>query len=208
MADVTHAAKILAVIGASGSGKSLFVKQLLRRQKPKRLIVWDADAEYGAHGLVFTDRAALADAVRKAGAAGSLKAIFQPQGKLKDWPELFGWVCFVAYAWENCTLVCEELGDVTKPGWAPDGWSTAARKGRKRGLSIIGLSQRPAAMDKTFFTLATVIHCGRLNFDADLKTMAGVLAVPPGDLSALLPLEYIERDTATGMTQSGKIKIR
>lgn len=43
-------AAITAVLGASGSGKSLYLKQSLARIKPGRLLIWDPQGEYGAFG--------------------------------------------------------------------------------------------------------------------------------------------------------------
>ncbi len=57
----------------------------------------------------------------------------------------------IAHAAGNLCLVAEELADVTQAAWAPAGWSIATRKDRYQGLTIIGASQRPAAIDRHFF---------------------------------------------------------
>lgn len=196
---------IVAAIGASGSGKSGWVKAQLRRQNPRRLIVFDPQDEYGEFGEVFRDRAALADAVIAAGARGDLRAVFQPGGNLSEYVGKFDWLCRLAYAWGGCTVVADELGDVTKAGWAPDGWSLVTRKGRHKGLRIFGLVQRPALTDKTFFGLATMIHCGRLNYAADVKVMADVLGCEGAQIVGMKPLDWIERDMSSGVTRAGRL---
>lgn len=203
-----NVAQIVAAIGASGSGKSAWIKQQLTRGKPGRLLIWDPQAEYGPFGETFTDRSRLLEAVAAAGARGRLQAIYQPGNNLSDYPGRFDWLCRLAYAWERCSLVVDELGDVTRAGWSPDGWSLVTRKGRHKGLTIIGAAQRPAIIDKTFFGLATLIHCGRLNYAADVKTMADVLHVPGEDITALKPLEWIERNMQTGDTRRGTLSIK
>ena len=45
----SNSAKIWAAIGASGTGKGLWIKAQLSKIKPKRLVVWDFMDEYGAH---------------------------------------------------------------------------------------------------------------------------------------------------------------
>lgn len=201
-------ASIVAAIGASGSGKSLWIKtQLRRNRKLRRLIIWDPQAEYAEFGTVCSTRTELARLAIAAGARGEARLIFQPKGALSGYVPQFDWICQTAYAWGNCTLVADELGDVTKPGWAPDGWSMVIRKGRHAGLTVIGAAQRPAIIDKTFFGLATLVHCGRLNYAADLKVMSDVLDVQSSDIVELLPLEFIERDMQTGKTRRDRVAV-
>jgi hypothetical protein len=200
-------ASIVAAIGASGSGKSLWIKRQLEAGRPRRLLIWDPQAEYGDHGQIFTDRAALADACIAAGPRGQLAAVYRPGNRLSDYPTRFDWFCRLAYAWRNCTLVAEELGDVTKPGWAPDGWGLVTRKGRHAGMKLIGAAQRPAVIDKTFFGLATLIHCGRLNYAGDVKVMADVLQIAGDDITGMKPLEWIERNMQTGQTRRGTLTL-
>jgi hypothetical protein len=201
----TNVASIAAAIGASGSGKSLWVKQQLAKAKPRRLIVWDPQGEYGDHGEVFTDRSRLLEAVAAAGARGELRAVYRPGDELSRYADRFGWLCQLVYAWGACSFVVEELADVTRPSWAPDHWSVITRKGRHRALRVVAASQRPASVDKDFFGNCTLIHCGRLNYAADVKVMADVLGVPQGDLIGLAPLDWIERDMQTGKTRRGKL---
>ena len=77
-------------------------------------------------------------------------------------------------------------------------------KGRHKGLTVYGNSQRPASIDKNFFGNATIIRTGRLNFAADVKVLANVLQVQALEVQSLQPLEYIERDMGTGAISRGK----
>jgi hypothetical protein len=79
--------------------------------------------------------------------------------------------------------------------------------GRSEALTIYGTSQRPACIDKNFFSNCTRIRSGRLNFEDDIKTMARVLKVKPDQVDSLLPLQYIERDMNTQKTTTGAVKI-
>jgi hypothetical protein len=66
MADGSrNTAKIIAVMGASGSGKSAWIKQQLRAGNPARLLVWDPQEEFGAFGREVADPAELTKAVRR-----------------------------------------------------------------------------------------------------------------------------------------------
>lgn len=201
-----NTADIVAVFGASGSGKSTYIKRRLRKEKPGRLIVWDPQGEYSEFGQVFSSTGAALDCIAAAGKRGRFAVVYHPVGNLEAWKKQFDLICRIAYAVEGCFLVAEELADVTSPSWAPGGWSMATRKGRHTGMSIIGASQRPASIDKHFFGNATTIRTGRLNFDADIKTLANVTGETADAIRGLLPLEWIEKSMQEGRISRGKIR--
>lgn len=198
-------AAIHAVLGASGSGKSLHIKKTLQRAKPARLLVWDPQEEYGEFGEIVSDLTALHAALLEAGKRGAVRRVFRPASLAATMVKQFDMFCQLAYQAGNLHLVCEELSDVTQPGWAPAGWSMVSRKGRHKGLKVWGCSQRPAAIDKHFFGNASTVRAGRLNFQADVKVMANVLGVPDQDIRNLQKLEFIERDMQSGIVTRGKI---
>ncbi|HRZ02318.1 MAG TPA: hypothetical protein P5024_12235 [Burkholderiaceae bacterium] len=196
--------RILAVIGASGSGKSLFIKAHLWRSLGPRVLVWDPLAEYGPHVRTVTRSAA--ELVRLvAGPAWSIA--FQPSADAGQAVRQFDLVCRAALAARRCALVVEELAFVTTPARAPAGWRAVCLTGRHAGLTVVGASQRPASIDKDFFSNATAIRCGRLNYSRDLSTMADVLGVPSAELQRLEPLAFVARDMTTGKLDRGRLKV-
>ena len=198
---VANQAVIVAVMGASGSGKSTYIKQQIRRGKPTRLIIFDPMGEYGEIAQPVNSLHQLA----KAAKGQKFRLAFKPDaGKAEA---QFNLLCKIAYAAGECWLVVDELAIVTKPGSAPPGWADCSMRGRHKGLTVIGASQRPASIDKHFFGNATQIRTGRLNFAADIKVLANVLHVDQVEISQLKPLEYIERQMQTGQIGRGKIKI-
>ncbi len=203
--SAANRASIVAAIGATGSGKSAWIKQGIARAKPKRLLIWDPQGEYGEFGDVYSDRAALLDHVAHAKA---FRVVYRPGDKLSTYKPRFAWFCKLAYALGNATVILEELADVTEPSWAPDDWSVITRKGRHKGLRVIAASQRPASVDKDFFGNCTLIHCGRLNYGGDVKCMARVLGVPDAELLALPELAYIERDMQSGELRRDALALR
>jgi hypothetical protein len=196
-------AHIIAVLGASGSGKRLFIKAELRRLKPRRLIVWDTLGEYGEFGQPVAQVAGL---LKMAGCR-EFRAVFAASGNPDMARKQFDLICRVAYAAGDCVLVAEELAFVTSPSYAPPGWAECTLKGRHKGLTIYGASQRPASIDKHFFGNATAIRTGRLNFARDVKTLADVLQVPAAQVQSLQPLDWVSRDMATGKIYTGKVAI-
>jgi hypothetical protein len=203
---ISHEARINAFMGASGSGKSAAIKQAITKAKPARLLIWDPQTEYRALGAVVRSLAVLRGELGKAGARGKFALVFAPAADPRLMQKQFDLVCQMVYLAGHATIVAEELSDVTQPAWAPLGWSIVTRKGRHRGLRVYGASQRPAAIDKDFFGNATVIRTGRLNYAADVKTMADVLDVAGDEIRELPALAWIERDMQNGKVRRGKIE--
>lgn len=198
---VSNEAVIVAIMGASGSGKSTYIKQQIRRGKPKRLIIFDPMGEYATMAKPVTTLREVARAAK----AKTFSLAFRPDAEKAA--QQFDLLCKIAYTAADCWLVVDELAIVTKPGWAPPGWADCSMRGRHKGLTVIGASQRPASIDKHFFGNATLIRTGRLNFAADIKVLANVLHVDQAEISQLKPLEYIERQMKTGDIARGTIKI-
>lgn len=190
--DVRLAAKLVAVAGASGSGKSAWVKRQIARRA--RVIIWDIDGEY--HGIRCTTAGELLHAINTT-KRGTICFTAEPR--------FFDFWARCAFTWGNCVAVGEELADVTHPGKAPPGWGALVRRGRKRGITVIGISQRPAEADKTLLGNATLIHCGRLRRENDRRVMAAEMGVPLADISGLAPLEWIESNEK-GQIRKGKLK--
>jgi len=197
LADITMA------MGATGSGKSLFVKSDLKKDKPKRLMVWDFKREYGAFGTVCTSLVEVMHLAR----GHTFKIVFQPSRNPKIAKHDFDIFCQIAFAAKRLTFTGEELAFVTTASWAPVGWTMLVLAGRSEALTIYCTSQRPACIDKDVFSNSSRIRTGRLNFDDDIRTMARAVKVKPEQVELLLPLQYIERDLNSQKVTTGTIKI-
>jgi len=190
------------VCGSSGSGKSAFVKQQIR--KAKRFVVWDIEDEYGANGIITVNNInELLDCL-EFNKKQSARVRYVPNGG--DIKNQFKWFNKAAFAWEDCAVVCEELASVTNSGKAPEGWLELVSRGRKRGIDIYGVTQRPSEADKTLLGNAHIIHCGLLSRAADRVYMAREMDIDPQEITDLKPLEFWERNNKTRTIKKGKIK--
>lgn len=194
--SVANKASIMAVLGSSGSGKSTFIKRTLSRGHT-RLLIWDPMREYEGQGVE-----SLADLLA-ALKAKKFRLVFRPSADPAQRGKQFDLVCRAALAAGNLSLVVEELRFVTTPSRAPLGWAQACLTGRHRGLKVYGISQRPASIDKDFLGNCTSIRTGRLAYPEDVKAVCKVMGVPSSKVEVLRPLEWLEKDMATGKLTSG-----
>lgn len=208
MTGNANAAKVVGIMGATGCGKSYFLRQAMARPARQRTLIWspkeaiDNYAGMYPGSIVCTTASRVLEVIKRAG-RGPFHIVFKPTlDRVKD-QALFGVVCKIAMAARNITVVAEEVHTVTRPSWAPDGWSELIMMGRGYGVEVFALSQRPASIDKDFFSNMSMLHVGRMNFDDDVKTCAKALRVPVADVQNLSGHQYIERDILSGKTKKG-----
>ncbi len=190
-------ANMVAVIGGTGTGKTYWMRQELKRRNPPRLLVWDPEA----------DLSDLGDVTVSAGNVGQLvqltegerwRIVYVPPFRRDLAERAFNTFCRIAFyraqQGRPALVVVDELSTVVRAGYAPEYWTACVSRGRKRGLSIMAASQRPARIDKDFWSQANRIRCTALGYAEDQKAMAAALGVDLGDVVALQGFEAIERD--------------
>ena len=196
-------ANIVAVIGASGAGKTTYVMREIAKAKPKRVLIWDTKGEFADEGHAQRVES-LSDLIRLTKGKASFKLALVPYGAGKDLIQLFDLFTRLAHALGNLTVICEELSDVCRGGsCSAAGWRKCITQGRTAGLVIYALSQRPTLMDKDTLANASKIRCGRLGWKTDAKMLAPVMWCEESDLINLKPLEYVEFDSKTRQVEKG-----
>lgn len=194
---------IAGVFGATRQGKTTLTMQMLSERRSRRLLIFDPMGQYADFAELVPDLGAMLAAVRAARAGGFALRYVPPRASAEATVARFDALCALAYDAGDLDLVAEELQLVTRPSWAPPAWSECTLRGGHRGVSIIGLSQRPASVDKNFFSNCSAVVSFRLNFEPDARCMAGMLFRDPGDIVALPQYTYIARDMNTGQVSEG-----
>ena len=196
--------KIVAVVGASGSGKTQWVKRQMAGHA--RQLIWDPQCQWGEGRTVITSRAGLVKAIQRR----AVKIAFQPRS-LEDF-DFFARCCFTfaqigAEIGEQSVIVAEEIADVTHPGKAPPGWGMLVRRVRAFGGIIFAITQAPSESDKTVFRNAMEYHCCALSEEPDRKSMARRLDIPYEDVQGIDQgkLEYIHKYRLTGKIEKGRL---
>lgn len=211
--DVTLPANAEGYFGAMRTGKSASMKQRLQALNPQRVMIFDPKHEYAPNVRSETE-AAFYQAVEKFRYGGRM-AIMRPPFDDAQRIRWFDRFCKTALAVGRhfgkgaAVVVADELQTVTTAHSAPAGWRELVQTGCSWGLHILAASQRPATIDKHFWSQASYLRTFRLNFKDDADSLGGALLVPARDVIALGHLEYIERDLSHGKpSQRGKVTFK
>lgn len=204
-AGVERQAQVRIYVGATGSGKSTALKRTLDGAPAAWRIIVDPDGEYYRYGLRCSSLADLVNRVQ--GGRGSL--VFVPSLDRATAIRQFAFCCAVAWRIAErgrpVHFVVDELSEFTTAIEAPHEWRRLVKRGRKAGITIDAAAQRPAEIDKTIWSNATLIRSGRLNFAADQSVIAAALGVGVDQVIALGQLDYLERDRNTGELRRGHL---
>lgn len=197
-------AQIFGIMGSTGSGKSLYLKTQLLKKSDCRVAIWDYKREYQDCADIVTE--SIAEAVRAMRNA-KFRVAFRPSFNKKIRAEQFNIFCKAVWHVKNVKCIVEELAMVTTAQHAPEGWQQLTCTGRSEGITIYGLSQRPAQVDKDFFDNCTELHCGFLAGKNSRKTMAEELGCAESDIMGLEPLQYLHKNLRTKELIMGRVRV-
>ena len=204
----SNSAAIWAVIGASGTGKGLWVKQQLAALQPARLVIWDFMDEYGDHARPSSTLDAIRRDMIRAGRSGPLRVRYTPRGTgEKAMRAEFEALCELVYAWGGCVFVAEELSNVTTPAWAPPAWRKMSTSGRHMGITLVGVTLNPALIDKTYLSNCTLVHVSGLRNNMHREYVAREIDCPVERITALEPFQWIERDHLSRELRFGTVSV-
>lgn len=194
-----------AILAASEMGKGVWLKGVLRADRPSRLAIWDTNDEYDGIAREVDTFSALLRAI----ARPVFRVRYVPKAKKdKDLRAEFETFCTIVYAAAESTIVVEELADVTSPSFAPPAWRKLNTRGRHhQGLTIYYASQSPAFIDKSSLGNATHMHVGYLGEPNHRAAAAAHMGCRAEDIDALTQGEYIEYVKATKVRTIGAVTI-
>jgi hypothetical protein len=185
--------------GNSGTGKSSKIKEMLK--KAPRAIIFDPDDEYSElTGVVRVTNANNLIQCLKQKKSANLKIAYVAEGV-----KAFEFWANCAFQWQNCIAVAEEIADVTTASKAPPAWGRLIRRGRKYGILICAVTQRPAEADKTILSNAAIIRTGALGRHADREAIAREMDCPVSHISKLIPLDFIEYKRSDLSLKKGRL---
>jgi hypothetical protein len=214
-------ARIYGIVGKSGSGKGLCVKGEIIKPWKGPILVWSPLEDTDNYtevikGVVCKTIVEVVSAIQKGHKrvvmdAGNI-APMGPNVKLnntqvKAIKTAFDRFCRIAWELPGWMVVIEELSQVTQASWAPPAWKKISTAGRHRGLTVVGVCQNPAQVDKDFFGNCTMLRCYKIGNMSHAKAMADVLFCKKEEILQLERLHYIERDVDNNKNRIGVAKI-
>lgn len=180
--------------GSSRMGKTFQLQKKIKSHK--RVIVWSVKETIDKYGKLWPDtiylsnRHDLRNTIRSKGKNKKLRIVYMPKSmkEFGAWAQAAHALGIVA----PCSVIGEELADVTSAGKAPDGWGNLLRQGLGWGINIYALSQRPAESDKTILGNLTYIHTHRMARADDRKYIAKEMDIDPDQIKDLEKYQWIE----------------
>lgn len=161
-------------IGVSRSGKSTPIKVMIK--KAKRLLIWDAKAEYTGNGIQkvrsLPELLKLLQQTKNTG-----KFAFIPTNFSKKEFDAF---CRLAHIWnkqKESVIVIEELAAVTNSGKAFGYWGVLINQSLGLGATLLATVQRGQEVDKSIMNNATYLHICQHNTESDAQYMAKKIGV-------------------------------
>jgi hypothetical protein len=193
-------------LACSGGGKS----QALRQNpdipgRGARVLLWDIDHDH--QGQHFEEIRDFLKAVRAGIRSGRGFRIGYCGA---DTPENFEAFCAIVWAVLDGTqathVIIEELADAApSTGKALPNFGRLLRKGRKFNARLHVTSQRGAEIPKTAYTQCLYKYIGQQE-GSDVKRMADIAGVSPGEIKQLNPLEFFLK--SPGPEPGRKIKLK
>lgn len=177
-------ARHVLVTGGTGSGKTSWVRLCDEIRSARRRLYWDPDHSHVAHHVesVTSYRRMVRDGIRSGKPFRLALAGDATVERFEAWCDI---VWKAACSTRPITVVVEELGQVTNAGAARGTWQAILNRGRKYGLQVVAISQRPQEIDKTTLQNCSTKVTGALDRDADRRLMASELSTTPDAIRGL-----------------------
>ena len=183
--------KIICVFGKRGSGKSYLTQNVILPNLGGRIIIFDTLHEYEG-GEIVNDFPSLFDYLE----FEKRLIIFRT-----DRDDYFEHLCRVIYeSQQNTWLVVDELDMYTSAtiGDMPEYFRKIIRYGRHKGIGVVGISRRPAALPREVTSQSTYIISFQQHEPRDIKYLTEFVPVEPEKFSNLPRFEYLSYNTDTG----------
>jgi len=189
--SVANLAQCTAIMAQSGAGKSTIIKRRFAKTKPQRLAIWSPDEDLDNYSKLGCKVVRTIAELAKEMANKKFKVVYWPSMNAKKRQAEFTYFCKLVFAVGNLNCLVEELRFVTSASHSPEAWAMLSTRGRKKGIVLIGTSQRPTMVDKDFLGNCTEIIVGSLKYPQDRKACAMAMQVEQSTLNDLELLNFV-----------------
>jgi hypothetical protein len=187
--------QIYVFSGASQTGKTTKAKQLIASLKCDAVFCWDVEAQWcELAGYKKVTSMLEIKQICKDGKKGKYAFVYSGADMKKAYEELcacvFHFIQFYGDKYKTC-FVGEEQADVTSASKAAPRLGMLIRRGLKRNLSIIAISQRWQEADKTSLGNCHEVFIFAPPNTDDAKYLGKKFSIDVADIMKLKPFEYI-----------------
>jgi len=177
-------AQHMLVTGGTGSGKTTLVRKEQTIAGAQIQLLWDPDRSH--YALHLPSQWQFLKAVREGIHSRQRVRLALTVDATEENFEFFCQVVWAACcSTRPMTVIVEELAEVTNPGKARLHWATLLNRGRKYGVRLVAISQRPQEIDKTTLTQCSTKVTGALDRHVDRQVMARELSTSPEAIERL-----------------------
>ena len=186
--DASLANRNILIVGASGSGKSSFLRQEVDF-KQSRIIAWDPDEDFPLPRV--RDLKTFTRLCQKSG-FGPIRVALTIDPNEENFEVFAGLAFALCHAAAPMDILADEIADVTRVAKASPNLGQLCRKVRKYGGRLLAATQRPQEADKTIFNQTKYKWCGALSSNAAYKHMAAEMDVTIDEFKQLDNIEQVQ----------------
>lgn len=188
----------VAIVAASGGGKSQLSRNDIVPKRGARVVFWDIDQDHKANR--YSNRGEFLKALKSADASGKP---FRIAWVGDDDEKTFAWFCEVCWALldgrHDTWIVLEEMADQNMGQTMPPWLKKLNVRGRKYGGILVITTQRCQEVPKALITQPKRRYYGQ-HFEQDAAYMHRLTRIPMDDFESLEPLTFFHRGEGKGTT--------
>jgi ABC-type dipeptide/oligopeptide/nickel transport system ATPase component len=209
--QLQHKNNKILITGKSGSGKSTYFIEYLKKVKAKKVFVYDHQGEFGFRTkipLQFTDSqlaSAIADEKMRF-------VVFDPSENFKgDITVGFDYFCELVFNWCEQedgvkVLACDELQKILGTDTLSYEFSTVLETGRKAGLDLIAICQQPNLLHNRIRNQISEVVSFPMQDERAIKIMRDEWGMDEEKIRGLKNLHYYLRQIDMGQDIFGDIR--
>jgi len=206
MSDYASKRCVTLICGSSGTGKTSFALRYVANCQAKTRFFFDPDQEFAER--LRTPGAGTACELDLATLRGC--SVFDPLPIFGE-STLDAVNFWAEYAWEwsekipgRKIVVLDELQRYSKPQAQPSKLSLLMEAGRRRGIELLLMTNRPSQINGVVWNQVTEIVCFQTQCEGAVDGLTRY-GFDPAELPRLAPLHWIARNTMTGGELRGKL---
>ncbi len=187
------------IVGTRGTGKSHLAREI--NDVYPRSVVFDPTNDW-TDGVVVSSFESFAEKLKYLYSINekTFRLIFRfnPDMDRETRENTFNQALRLCFFFKNLQVVIDELQLFTSPHYMPEYLKNLLFIGRHQGISVMGITQRPAQINKSMLSQSAHVFCGQLHERNDLRAISDFINEDVKTLIALPKRYFIWFNPETG----------